>query len=272
MIQSSKELLAQQFRFLHKIKRMKESKLRKLHDSTFIGTKYSVKVPKWMHRVVVERRLFYYYCLRHYHYPQDHPIAVEFRKQARIVLSLDYLQGVNNVEQAKQRVREMDFFTTTNIRAMPIVDVDRHLAGLSLYVEGPEKVRRKVLWEWFNVPATDLIRHLDSQGKEVAPRRTGPLNNKYKLRDLILKNPRIGWRDFLDAFGKQMPTVTLKSFHNCRWLLRKAGYDIPKLPMGPSRPTVVSGPGGILRRAKMLNDTTLLGVEEENGQEEPFGS
>lgn len=272
MLKEAERLLAEQMRFLRRIKTMKESKLRRLHDSTFIGTKYAFKVPRWMHRSVLERRLFYFFCVKHYHYEREHPIAVEFRKKARFMLSKDYITGLDPAEQAKQALKEEQNFTVTNIKAMPIVEVDRYLASLSLYVEGPERSRRRVLWEWFNKPSSQLIGHLNHDEEKVTPRKKGALNNKYRIRDLILQNPRICYADFMDAFGAQMPTVTRESFNNARCILRKAGYDIPRLPNGPSRPAVVSGPYGHKKRARMLNDTTLLGVEHGEGQEsaDPF--
>lgn len=247
---------------------MSEVRLRKAHKLTFRESKFDIKIPRWMHRNILERRLFYYFCVKNYHYPKSHPIAVEFRKRAKHVLSKEYLVELDPVEQAKQMTKEAANFTITNVKAMPIVEVDRYLASLSLYVEADEQTRRKVLWEWFNRPSRDLPQHFNEQGKKVAARRKGNLNNKYRLRDLILRNSRLAYDDFMLAFGQQMPTVTRASFNNARSLLKKIGYDIPSLPKGPSKPVVVAGPYGHPKRGRILDDTTI--VEVDNGEEEPF--
>jgi len=263
----SEYLLAQQFKYLRKVKRMKMGKLRHLHDSTFAGTKYSVRIPKWMHRGMMERRLFFYFCMRNYHYPKGSQIRKEFRRKAKHILSRDYIDGLDPAQVAKQTLKEGLNFTATHIKAMPIVEVDRYLASLSLFVEGPQHLRRKVLWEWFNKPSQDLIPHFNDRGKRV--RKTGPLNNKYNLRDLILQHPSLPYEDFEQAFGDQMPTVTRNSYNATRSTLRKAGYDIPRLHFGRQHPNVIRGEYGQLVRGKTLNDTSLVNVEN-HGQEESF--
>lgn len=265
----AEERFAKQLQFLRKLKEMKLGTLRTLHRKTFIRTIYRVKIPKWMHRSILERRLFYFFCLKNYHYPKGHPIAIEFKERAKHVLSKDYLHTINPEDVAKQALRDSENFTITAIRSMSINEVDRYLASLSLYVEADEDMRRKVLWEWFNKPAHDLPSHHNDRGIMVRPRRKGRVNNKYSLRDLILKHPLLNYLDFSEAYGKVMPTVSMASFHNARYLLRKAGYDIPRLPRGPSRPAVVTGPYGKPQKARALNDATLIGANE-NGQEEPW--
>lgn len=267
----SEERLAKQFAFLRKLKRLRPLKLKRLHRKTFSNTKYSVRIPKWMHRSILERRLFYYFCLKNYHYPKNHPIAVEFAERAKHVLSQDYVRSIDKEEDAKQQVKDASYFSAEAIRCMSINEVDRYLASLSLYVEASEDARRKVLWEWFHLPATQLPAHYNPKGELVKPRRNrqGKLNNKYSLRDLILKHPTLGYRDFIEAFGQDMPTVSMASFHNTRSLLRRAGYSILALKKGPSRPAVVVGPYGQLTKARMLNDTTTLGAKAD-GEEEPW--
>lgn len=245
-----------QFKFLRKLKRMKELKLRRLHKETFKGTRFYVAIPKWMHRNVIERRLFIYFAVKHYHYNKEHPIAKEFRRQAKHILSKEYVHGIDPMQQAKIALKEQQNFTETNIRAMPITEVDRYLTSLGLFVSGNETLRRRVLWEWFNRPAKELVTHFNDKGQKVKARRTSSVNNKYRLRDLILENPTLGFHDFIDAFGQEMPTVTRASFNNARCILRKAGYDIPTLQSGPSNPAVVTGLYGHIQKARVLNDTT----------------
>jgi len=264
---ASQQLLKKQFSYLRKLKRLREETLRKLHRKVFKKeSKFYIKVPKWMHRSVIERRLFYYFCARNYHYPDNHHITKEFRKNARHVLSQEYVETLDPSTLAQNRLKEVEHFTITKIKSMPIVEVDRYLASLSIYVEADENIRRKVLWEWFNTPdRKDLIKHFNKRGKTVT--RVG-LNNQFRIRDLILEHPTLCYADFMDAYGEQMPTVTRASFSNARCILRKAGYDIPPLPKGPQRPAVVTGQYGYKVKARMLNDTTN-GVENVEA-EEPF--
>lgn len=261
----NKGAIERQFRYLRRLKRISEKKLRRHHNETFKGTVFDVKVPKWMSRTVLERRLFYWYCVRNYHYGNTHPITKEFRKRARYVLSEEYLAAVSPEQHAEEVIKEAENFTEEAIEKMRIVEVDRYLASLSLYVEGTEEQRRKVLWEWFNRPL-DSHRPFDSNGMKV--RRRGRLNNRFRLRDLILKSPSLPYDDFVLAFGDQMPTVSRASYNQQRYLLKKAGYAIPSLPMGPSRPVVSSGPYGQPKRARVLNDIPL--ERKNHGQEEPF--
>lgn len=263
------ELLAKQMRFLYHVKNLKLKKLRRLHRKVFPKDHpYWVPLPKWLHRSSIERRLFYYFCLRNYHYPKDHPIYKQFKLNAKHVLSPKYFRGLDPTQQAKQRLSEHGMFTATRIKAMPIAEVDRYLASVSLFVEADETTRRKVLWEWFNKPSNELVQHFNKTGKRV--RKRGNLNNNYRLTELILENPTLQYDDFVEAFGEQMPTVSRASYNNTRCMLRKAGHDLPMFKRGPYRPAVVTGPyGKKVANFKPLNDTSLLGVTKD-GKEEPF--
>ena len=258
--------LAAQFKLLRKLRRMSETELRKLHRRKFKHTPWDIRIPSWMHRSVVERRLFMLYCLYNYHYPKDHPIYKEFKRKALHILSRAYLEGIDPEAQTREVLRDRERFTASHIRNMPINEVDRMLTGLSLFVEGDEKTRRKVLYEWFHGPDSRHVKQTSHNGEKFAVRGKGTINNKYKLRDLILSNPTLPFNDFVRHFGHEMPTVSRASYNNTRSLLRKAGYDIPVIPKGPTDPVVVRGQYGHVTRAKMLNDTALQ-REEDYGEE-----
>jgi len=255
-MEADQTILAGQFEFLRKLKNLKDEKLRRMHDRIFADTKYKVHIPRWMHRSILERRLFYYYCMTHYHYNEEHPVTKEYLKRAKFILSVEYIGGIDKATQAKEALKEHLHFTISAVRAMSILEVDRYLASLSLYVEAPEEMRRQCLWEWFNKPTADLVKHFSGEGTKVAMRRKGPLNNKYRIRDLILENPSLSYADFLEAFGQQMPTCSRQSWNNARSILRKAGYDIPRLKTGTSRPAVVYGPYRHPQKGRKLNYTT----------------
>ena len=261
------EILAKQFRFLRYLKRLKPRKLRRYHRKIFPKVHpYWIRIPRWIHRTVLERRLFYYFCLKNYHYPQDHYIYRQFKQNAKHVLSQTYIKDLDPTEQAKQVTKEYMSFTPTRIKSMSIVEVDRYLASLSLFVEADEDTRRKVLWEWFNKPGDELTAHFNRRGLMV--RKKGPVNNKYRLRELILENPMLQYDGFVEAFGEQMPTVSRASFNNARSQLKKAGYELPILPRGPYKPVVATGKHGKLSKARQIVDATPTGID--NGKEEPF--
>ena len=50
--------------------------------------------------------------------------------------------------------------------------------------------------------------------------------NKHCLQDLILENPEMGWQEFQDRFGLEMPTVTSNSFFYTRGHLKKQGHEL----------------------------------------------
>lgn len=221
-----RRLLAEQFKYLRKIKKMKILALRAHHNEVFAGSRYSKKIPKWVHRSHLERRLFYAFCIRHYHYPKGHEIRIKFFKVARAFLRKQIT--VDSVERAEETLKNQELYSLANVRSMHINEVDRALSLLGIYVDATTDQRRTLLHEWYNEPLENLVKVLDDEGKLVASRRTGRLNNQYKLRRLILRFPTMDWETFRLQFADRMPTVSRSSFNNTRSALRRAGYDIPK--------------------------------------------
>jgi len=228
-----------QFKYLRKLRRMPLRRLRYLHKKTFETSAFNVKIPKWIHRSVLERRLFVLFCVKNYHYPKDHRITVQFREQAKHILSEHYIASISPEQHVEEVVKQAEIFSLENIDKMPLIDVDRYLIGAGIYLEATENQRRKVLFEYFNHPISN-----DIADGGLRRRRKGRLNNSFKLRDLILANPKLSYDDFMLAYSVKMPTVTRGSFNTTRTLLRKAGYAIPDLPKGPWRPVLVVGPYG----------------------------
>lgn len=255
-----KDVLQNQFEYLRKLKKLPEMRLRKLHKNIFRNSRFFVKIPRWMHRSIIERRLFYYYAANNYHYPKDHAFTREFRRKAKHILSEEYLGTIDPKEDAKQRIKDLAQFNGPNIRAMSIVEVDRYLASLGLFIDADEDLRRQALYEWFNSKPVNLVQHHNSDNRLVRAHRKGNLNNKFYLRDLILDNPTLSFSEFRERYGEQMPTVTRESYNVQRCLLRKSGYSIPFLPRGPSNPTVRRGPQGFSQKARTLNKD----IEEES--------
>ena len=249
--------LIAQFNYLSMLKGLREGKLRKMHREVFRYTKWWIKIPKWIHRSLFERRLFYWFCAKNYHYPKEHPFTREFRRKASHILSREYAKNTDPEEDARQRLRDLANFSKANIKALEIAEVDRYLASLGLFIEADEPVRRKVLWEWFNRPASELVKHQNRKGKFVRAIRRGTANNGFYLRDLILQHPTIDFEEFRDRFGDKMPTVTRNSYNVARCLLRKAGYQIPKLHSGTRNPVLKRGVYGHLTMARSLLDTEI---------------
>lgn len=260
---SKTALLHQQFKYLRKLKALTEPALRKEHKQVFQGTRFDALVPKWMHRSVMERRLFLIFAIKNYHYPKTHELYIRFKKEVKS--ALDPASLPNRRRGGKEHVTKTQaYFSRVNIQTMPINEVDRYLVEQNLYVDAKETLRRKVLWEWFNKAGDD-----GDTVTSVTPRNKGQINNQFGLRDLILANPSLCYADFMVKFGVQMPTVSRTSFNNARCILRKAGYTIPRLPRGPSRPAIVTGPYGHIQRARSLNTTTV--EDQTDGEEkEPF--
>jgi len=248
-------VLKKQFAYLRKLRGMRSRTLARLHEKKFKGTKWYVEVPRWFHRSIMERRLFFYYCAKNYHYPDSHPITREFRRKAAHILSKQYIADIKPEEYSRKRLRELSLFTRANIDAMSINEVDRYLASLGLFIHSDEEHRRKVLWEWFNEEPSKLGSHLNLKGdKMVRPVRRGSLNNQYVLKDLIVANPEMDYDAFMDTYGGKMPTVTRKSFNFSRCILRKKGYDLPKFAGGPVPPD---------QRRRVVSDHRYLDTERK---------
>ena len=248
-----------QMRILRKLKRTKHIILRRLHRREFSGTPFYMKLPGWAAKDTVIRRLYYLYCYKNYHYPDDHPITIHFRKKAEKFLDPANFVERHKEEESRQQLEDLERFSKRNILAMDINNIDRYLAGLNLHLDAPESQRRRVLWEYFNLPQSERIKTNNEKGNKVRRKRRGRINNKYVLRDLILANPEMTWMEFYTTFHRVMPTVSHSSFNTSRSLLRKAGYNIPRLKTGPAHP-VVSGEtardeDGILTRARSGEET-----------------
>lgn len=221
---STKRLAAQMER-LQELKRMGDHDLRREYKRVFKGTKYWRHVPGWMHRSELERRLWYAFALKHYHYPPDHDIAIAFRRQAKKYLLRHY---DDPSEEFRRAMGDYLRFSKPAIKEMAIEEVDRYLLVLGLYVHhvSPGK-RRKVLWEWFNRPLRDLSKTKLYQ--RLRTHRSGRLSNQAVLRDLILAAPDMTFWEFKERYGQMMPTVTRRSYIDARYQLRKAGYELPRL-------------------------------------------
>lgn len=239
-----------QMRILRKLKRTKPEALRRLHSQKFAGTPWYIKLPRWMDKQTVIRRLFYLYCLQNYHYDDDTAIYQHFKKKAERFLSPSNLVEVRKEAQSLRQLYDFERFTKRSIKAMPINQVDRYLAALDRYIEADQPTRRKVLWQMFNRPQRQ---HIEDKMRRGRPRQrtNGRLNNKYVIRDLILTNPEMTYDEFWTTYGPVMPTVSRGSFTHARYLLRKAGYNMEYLKPGPSQPVVEEDDDGKLNAGRL---------------------
>lgn len=253
---SKESNLVKQFAYLRKLKAMSDARLRKHHTAVFKHSKYNTRIPKWVNRVVLERRLLYYFAGHNYHLNRASKEGREFLRQAKEVLSPEYYKEFDISIDSTESLKILSNFSEEKVAKMDIQEVDRCLSLLNMYIDGTETTRRKVLCEWYNSPAKDLIPHRNVKGQVVRPVRKGSANNKFYLRDLILEHPTLDFQEFRERFGVDMPTVTRDSFNNQRSILRKAGYQVPYLVSGVRNPAVKRGTLGNYTRARPLNRLT----------------
>ena len=245
------EQFKEQMRVLRRLKRRSLRDLRKMHDKRFSGTEWYIKLPGWASKDTLVRRLWYLYCYGHYHYPEGHEITAHFRKKAAKFLDPANLAEHHQEDETQRRLGELERFSRRNILSMDVNTIDRFLAGLNMHLEAPPAIRRKVLWEYFNLPQTRMIQTNNAKGNKVRRYRRGRINNKYVMRDLILANPGMGYDAFAATYGEVMPTVTRASFNTARCLLRKTGYTLERLKPGPAHPVVVEGENGDYKKGRL---------------------
>lgn len=118
------------------------------------------------------------------------------------------------------------------------MEVERTLVLAGIFVDCPPERKRELLYELYHKPSEDLPTSI------VRTTRAARGHNQKCLRDLIIENPALAYNDFMQSYGRQMPTVTRASYNSTRNQLRKAGYDIPRLPPGPTHPAVKKGKVG----------------------------
>lgn len=216
--------LASQFEKLHELKSLGLVQLRALHGNTFTGTKWAVFIPQWMHRSLMEKRIWYRWCVSHYHLPKDHPRAIAFRAKTRVILAQQFVEGYATKEQVhRQQLMEHRRFTKEGIEAMPMEEVDGFLSAIGLFITGTRAQRRKCLWEYFHLPLSKL---------PVKRRRSSVPTVVNTVVGLVRDHPNMGYDEFRARFGRILPTVCRQIFYNARYKLRKQGWPLPRHKAG----------------------------------------
>lgn len=228
------EKLKSQFVYLRRIKRMIPATLRKHHREVMRGTKYAktklVKPP----RSLIEKRCFYLFCMKHYHFPRGSAPRIMFFKLAKATL----MQGFNPLppkEEESRKKREQyemtHLFSKVSINAMHHNQVDKYLLAFGIHVEVPYKQKRMLLWELHRYPTRLLPKTMSEKGAIMRPRHLEKmrLENTWNLRDLILENPTMGYVEFSERYGNDMPMTSSGSFKVTRSQLKRAGYEMPDL-------------------------------------------
>ncbi len=227
-----------QLTYLHRLQKMAFKDLKLLHRDTFKKLKpiFNPRIPPWMPRVVWVRRLFLYFAAKHYHFPHGHAEQRRFTRHAKDVLTHKFSGEMDSVDkQVKRELNKHSNFTIVRINAMPEESVDRYLIklGYSWDKDVYLKDRRHLLWEYFNLPASETwSTRTNRDGKTrklIKPRNIamGP-SGRILLKDLILENPEMDWHEFVDRYADCMPAVTHGSFRTCRWKLKQEGYHLPE--------------------------------------------
>jgi hypothetical protein len=222
--------LRAQFAYLRKLRRMKYGVLKAHHQETFEATKWQADI-RGVPRRFIERRLYFWFVWKNCHYPRGSKERYQLVFRCKQVLGRVWDDTLQAEEATRARLRDKGLFTKDAIRTMPIREIDRFLALLGVWADVSEGNRRRMLWEWHNDYWVDL------EGRETRAGKVGP-NNRWVLRSLIAENPEMDYDLFLKRYGAEMPTTTRKSFNNQRAFLRKAGYDLPKLPQRKESVTV----------------------------------
>lgn len=226
---SQKRFLANH-KYRKALQRMKVSALRHYHDEVFRDSRWWIDIPKWVDRLLIERRLWFYRCAGNFHYKQGDPRASEFAQRAREFLSPEAMDTWSKEQQSKQRLTELHTFSKRNCKTMPIEEVDRYLSTIGLFlVDTKSGQRRRALFEFFNRSTVDIGPENGKASRKIRRLKSRKIKSSYVLRDVILKFPEMRFADFREKFGPVMPTVTRNSFKVTRCELRKAGYDLPKL-------------------------------------------
>lgn len=228
-------VLQRQFSYLRELRRIGRGNLKLLHDQTFAGTEYSVFIPANSHRSVYERRLWYHFC--GWICPAYKEDELErFRERARFILSQDYADNLESVEERKVReLGERDRFSTWSIRNMEIDDVDRYLAILGFSIRGTEEERKQALWEYFNKPIEEqYLPGLHARMKKANRDPNRDIKNRriFVLTKLVLINKNLTYDEFMVAFGSFFPRLNRRYFSQVRYGLRRKGFFIPKLLSG----------------------------------------
>ncbi len=223
--------LRKQFDYLNHLNRLKQRALVAKHDKVFRGTQFFMEVPRNAHKEFMIRRLWFWYCMNHYHYPRGHMTTVAFTDRAKAMLAHGYDERIDSVyEVSRAQALNHRAFSREAIKSMPINKVDRLLAVLGIFAEVEPWKRKRLLWEYYNRP---------TKSKSVKDRHQR-INNKWFLTDVILAHPTMTFDQFVAVYSNQMPSVTRTSYNNCRWRLKGAGYQIPTLKPGPGNPARVS--------------------------------
>lgn len=212
--------LDSQYRFLAYIRRLDGRKLRRLHRETFArypeGHPWNVKIPKWVPRHYVERRLWYEFAVRNYHIKGE--FFDQFRKEASRFLRQEYtpddISAVLSIFSELKRLRGLDLQT---IMQMDIERVDQTLMQLGYVVNGTDEVKRLTLFEIVDAQRTDV----EAVPKYTTGRIIARATNRWVLADIIRRYPSLTWREFVDKFGPEMPTVNLRSFNDTKSRIRK---------------------------------------------------
>lgn len=219
-----------QFDYLNKLNRLKQRALVAKHDKVFRGTEFFLEVPRNAHKEFMIRRLWFWYCMNHYHYPRHHMTTEAFEKRARTMLAQPYDDRIDSLyEVSRAQALNHRAFSREAVKSMPINKVDRFLALLGIFAEVEPWKRKRLLWEYHNRP---------TKSKSVKDRHQR-INNKWFLTDVILAHPAMAFDQFVAVYSNQMPAVTRLSYNNTRYRLRMAGYQVPILKSGPTNPAIV---------------------------------
>jgi hypothetical protein len=216
--------------YMQSLREMKVRELRGLHKRTFeaLPAQFSHAIPYWCNRLVFERRLFLVFAAKNYHLPRGTRHRAEFLKQVRKVLLNNFDEFTEQIDkQLAKEIKKNRNFSKERVKSLDIKTVDKYLAQLGIELKGEVQtaMRRRVLWEYFNLPAKRMRIRKD---EKFMVRRLHK-KDSLRLEQIVLKYPSIDWPTFVHHFADELPMVDNAQFREKKAYLRKKGYEIPKL-------------------------------------------
>lgn len=215
--------------YVNSLREMKIKELKGLHARTFeaLPVQFSMKIPYWANRKLYERRLFLVFAAKNYHFPRGSKERAAFFQQVRSVLLSKFDTALTQDDKdVRKEIQKHTQFSRAKVKSMDIRTVNKYLAelGYVFTTDIPAADRRRVLWEYFNLPGYKL------RVREVTQRirRLNPQDSR-RLKAIIKKYSTIDWHTFVEHFADELPLVDNSQFRAAKTALRRAGYKIPKL-------------------------------------------
>jgi hypothetical protein len=220
------KLRAQQL-YYSKLRRLSKTKLLAHHKHVFPSDhRYFIKLPKYLPRHYLERRLYFYYCANKFHLSNKYKKA--FFQRAHKILTHEHTN--ESLAADLSIVRDLtDFrkFTPEGVLKLPEARVDTYLVRLGYDMQHlPLDEKRQILVELYTMHPGDIVPRFSLRtGRPLRYKRD---LSKLTMKSLILKHPNWCFAEFQERYST-VRSITKQTWYNARRELRKAGYDLPSV-------------------------------------------